>query len=143
MELRIQLLAIVGSVLLLLFVLELVRRKAFLERYALVWLLSGIVMLGLSIWKGALTELAKTLGIAYPPNAMFLVAFGFVLILLLHFSLAVSRLSDQSKVLAQRLGLVEQRLADTERRERRPAPGLERTGGFEGEAELLERSAPR
>ncbi len=47
---------------------------------------------------------------AYPPNALFLIAFGFVLVLLLHFSLAVSRLSDQTKVLAQRLALLEERL---------------------------------
>jgi hypothetical protein len=40
-------------------------------------------------------------------------------VLLLHFSLAVSRLSDQSKVLAQRLALVEQRLEETDRRARR------------------------
>jgi hypothetical protein len=141
MELRIQLLAIVGSALLLLFVLELVRRKAFLERYALLWLLSGLVMLGLSIWKGGLEEIAQTLGIAYPPNALFLIAFGFVLVLLLHFSLAVSRLSDQTKVLAQRLGLVEQRLGDAERRDRRTS--REPSGEFEDEAELLERSARR
>ena len=115
MELRIQLLAIVGSGALLLLVLELVRRKAFLEQYALVWLLSAIVMLGLSIWKGFLATISETLGIAYPPNALFLIAFGFVLVLLLHFSLAVSRLSDQTKVLAQRLGLVEQQLAERER----------------------------
>jgi hypothetical protein len=117
MDLRIQLLAIIGSAVLLLVVLELVRRKAFLERYALLWLFSALVMLGLSIWKGALNEIAKTLGIAYPPNALFLIAFGFVLVLLLHFSLAVSRLSDQTKVLAQRVGLVEQRLGASERRE--------------------------
>ena len=116
MELRIQILAIVGSTALLFIVLELVRRKAFLERYALLWLLSAVVMLGLSIWKGFLEEIANVVGIAYPPNALFLVAFCFVLILLLHFSLAVSRLSDQSKVLAQRLALVEQRLGDTEDR---------------------------
>ena len=108
MELRIQILAIVASGALLLLVLEMVRRKAFLERYALLWLLSAIVMLALSIWGGALEQLAKLIGIAYPPNALFLVAFGFVLILLLHFSLAVSKLSDQTKILAQRLALVEQ-----------------------------------
>jgi hypothetical protein len=119
MELRIQLLAIVGSALLLLLVLELVRRKAFMERYALLWLFAAVVMLGLSLWKGAVEEIAQLLGIAYPPNALFLVAFGFVLVLLLHFSLAVSRLSDQTKVLAQRLGLVEQRLGETERRRER------------------------
>ena len=55
--------------------------------------------------------MASTLGVAYPPNALFLIAFGFVLVLLLHFSLAVSRLSDQTKVLAQRLALLEERLS--------------------------------
>src|SRR3954462_8769377 len=104
MELRIQLLAIIGSAAMLVFVLELVRRKAFMERYALLWLLSAIVLLGLSIWKGALERIAHTLGIFSPPNALFVIAFGFVLILLLSFSLAVSRLSNQTKVLAQRLG---------------------------------------
>jgi hypothetical protein len=108
MELRIQILSIAVSAALLLVVLEMVRRKAFLERYALLWLLSALVMLGLSIWSGALESLAKLIGIAYPPNALFLVAFGFVLVLLLHFSLAVSKLSDQTKILAQRLALVEQ-----------------------------------
>lgn len=108
MELRIQILAIAASSALLLVVLEMVRRKAFLERYALLWLLSALVMLALSIWGGALESLAKLIGIAYPPNALFLVAFGFVLLLLLHFSLAVSKLSDQTKILAQRLALVEQ-----------------------------------
>ena len=63
-----------------------------------------------------------------------------MLVLLLHFSLAVSRLSDQTKVLAQRLGMVEQRLGDTERRERRPV--REQPAGFEEETDLLERSAP-
>ena len=124
MDLRIQILAIAACGLLLLVVLELVRRKAFLERYALLWLLSATVLLGLSVWKGALQALADLLNIAYPPNALFLVAFGFVLVLLLHFSLAVSRLSDQSKVLAQRLALVEQRLAEAEQRARRPRAGM-------------------
>jgi len=108
MELRIQILSIAVSAALLLVVLEMVRRKAFLERYALLWLLSALVMLALSIWGGALKTLADLIGIAYPPNALFLVAFGFVLVLLLHFSLAVSKLSDQTKILAQRLALVEQ-----------------------------------
>src|SRR5918996_971702 len=109
MELRIQLLAIAASGFLLLIVLELVRRKAFLERYALLWLLSALVLLGLALWQGFLADLASAIGIAYPPNALFLIAFGFVLVLLLHFSLAVSRLTDQSKVLAQRLAILEER----------------------------------
>ena len=116
MEVRIQIVSIVASGLLLFVVLELVRRRAFLERYALLWLFSGLVLLGLSLWKGALEDLADLVGIAYPPNALFLIAFGFVLVLLLHFSLAVSRLSDQTKVLAQRLALLEQRQERSEER---------------------------
>lgn len=115
MQDRIQIVSIIGAGILLLVILELVRRRRLLERYALVWLGSGLVILGLAIWRGALTDLADTLGIAYPPNALFVIAFGFVLLLLLHFSLAVSRLADQTKVLAQKLALLEARVHENER----------------------------
>jgi hypothetical protein len=115
---RIQLVAIAASGILLVVVLELVRRRRFLERYAILWLFSAVVLLGLAVWRGLLSELAQAMGIAYPPNALFVIAFGFVLVLLLHFSLAVSRLSDQTKVLAQRLALIEKRMSDAESEER-------------------------
>jgi hypothetical protein len=95
---------------LLLLILELVRRKRLMERYALLWLFSTLVLLVLSVWTGLLNLLASALGISYPPSALFAVAFGVVLVLLVHFSLAVSRLSDQNKVLAQHIGLLQQRL---------------------------------
>jgi hypothetical protein len=108
-DIRIQLVAIAASGLLLLVILELVRRRRLLERYALLWLFSAIVLLTLAIWRGLLEDIARTIGVAYAPNALFFIAFGFVLVLLLHFSLAVSRLTDQTKVLAQRLALMEER----------------------------------
>jgi hypothetical protein len=74
------------------------------------WLLSAVVLLGLAAWRGGLDVISKTLGIAYPPTALFVVAFAFILLLLLHFSQAVSALSDQTKVLAQRSALLEERL---------------------------------
>jgi hypothetical protein len=107
---RIQILTIFVAALLLIGVLDLVRRRRLLERYALLWLLSSIVLLGLAIWRGALDKIAAQLGVASPPNALFIVAFGFVLWMLLHFSIAVSRLSDQSKILAQRAALLEERM---------------------------------
>lgn len=110
MDVRIQIVAIIGAAGLLLTILELVRRRRLLERYALLWLFSGVVLLALAVWRGALEQLALLVGIAYPPNALFFVAFAFVLLLLLHFSVAVSRLTDQSKVLAQRLALLEDRV---------------------------------
>jgi hypothetical protein len=110
MDARIQIVAIASAAVLLVVLLELVRRRRLLERYALLWLFSALVLLGLSVWRGVLEKLAEAIGVAYPPNALFLIAFGFVLVLLLHFSLAVSRLSDQAKVLAQRLALLEERI---------------------------------
>ena len=110
MEARIQAVSIIVASLLVLGILELVRRRRLMERYALLWLGSGLVLLALAIWRGALKTLSDALGIFYPPNALFLIAFGFVLLLLMHFSIAVSKLSDQTKVLAQKLALLEQRV---------------------------------
>jgi hypothetical protein len=115
MDTRIQLLSIAVSAGLLVVVLELVRRRSFLERYAILWLFSGLVLLALAIWQGLLERVASLVGVAYPPNALFLIAFGFVMVLLLHFSLAVSKLSDQTRVLAQRLALLERRQREMER----------------------------
>jgi hypothetical protein len=114
MELRIQIVAVTGSLLLLVVVFELVRRKQLLERYALLWLLSALVLLVLASWRGLLSGVADAIGVFYPPSALFAVAFAFVLVLLLHFSLAVSRLTDQAKVLAQRVALLEQRQREHE-----------------------------
>ncbi len=124
MSTQLQIFAIVSTVFLLLIVLELVRRRRLMERYALLWLLCAIVLLSLGVWKGLLDELAGAVGIASPPNALFVIAVFFILVLLLHFSVAVSRLSDQTKVLAQRQALLEQRLREQEEggRARRPTP---------------------
>src|SRR3954466_15827958 len=100
---RIQILIICVAAMLLVGVIDLVRRRRLLERYALLWLLASVVLLALAIWRGALDRIAESVGVAYPPNALFIVAFGFVLWMLLHFSIAVSRLSDQTKILAQPL----------------------------------------
>jgi hypothetical protein len=87
-------------------IFELVRRKRLMERYALLWLLAGTTVLVLGIWKGLLTKLSHAVGIYYAPSALFAVAFLFVIALLVHFSITVSRLSDQNKVLAQKVALL-------------------------------------
>src|ERR1700730_3465805 len=110
MQARIQLVAILGAASLLLTVLEMVRRRRLMERYALLWLLSAGVLLVLGIWSGALAKISHAIGVIYPPNALFFLGIGFILLLLLHFSSAVSRLSDQSETLAQRQALLDERL---------------------------------
>jgi hypothetical protein len=115
MDARLQIVAIAGAIGLLLFVLELVRRRALMERYALLWMFSSLVILALAVFDDALTVMARQLGIVSAPNALFFVAVAFILLLLLHFSAAMSRLTDQSKVLAQRQAILEQQLRRLER----------------------------
>src|SRR5205823_10908691 len=76
MGVRIQIVSIVAIGFLLIGVLELVRRRRLQERYALLWLFSTLVLLVLAVWRGFLADVAKTVGIAYPPSALFVIAFG-------------------------------------------------------------------
>ena len=122
---RLQLVSIFAAAVLLFVVLEMVRRRRLLERYALLWMGAAAVVLGLACWSNALERLAKALGIIDPPNALFFVALGFIVVLLLHFSAAVSRLSDQSKVLAQRLAIMEQHVRRLQGEQREDDPVLE------------------
>jgi hypothetical protein len=111
---RVSLIASAASVVLLLVVLELIRSRRVRERYALLWLLTAVVLLVLSAWRDGLGKISDLVGIAYPPSALFVLGFTFIVIVLLHYSTVISRLSDQNTILAQRLALLESQLADEE-----------------------------
>lgn len=104
---RIQIVSILAMAGLLGVVFDLVRRRRLMEGYALLWLLSVAALLLLATWRDLLELFANAIGIFYAPSALFAAAFGLTLMLLLHFSLVISRLSDQNKVLAQRIGILE------------------------------------
>ena len=113
--LRISIVSAIGALLLLLVVFELIRSRRLQERYALLWLVTGTILLILAVWRGALSKLADLVGIAYPPSALFVLASFFILVLLLHYSTVISNLSDQNQILAQRLALLENRLDEDTR----------------------------
>lgn len=105
---RIEVIAVAVVICVLIF--ELIRRKHLMERYAILWLAAAVTVLVLSVWTGLLTTLSHAAGISYLPSALFAVAFLFVLVMLVHFSITISRLSHQNTALAQRLALLQQRL---------------------------------
>lgn len=112
MDSRIQIVSIVAMAGVFGVVFELVRRRRLMERYALLWLFSSAILLALAVWRDLLEVFANSVGIAYAPSALFAFALGFGLVLLLHFSLVVSRLADQSKILAQRVGMLQQQVEE-------------------------------
>lgn len=101
----------IASVILLAVVFELIRSRRLRERYALLWLLTGTVLLVLSLWRGGLNTIAGWVGITgYPPAVFFAVGLLFTIVLLLHYSTVISKLGDQNTILAQRLALLEHEL---------------------------------
>jgi hypothetical protein len=109
--LKVSIAATVASLLLVLVVFELIRSRRLQERYALLWLLTGAVLVILSAWRGGLNTIAAWLGVrGYPPAVLFAVGLLFVILVLLHYSTVISRLSDQNITLAQRIALLETRL---------------------------------
>src|SRR5262245_46565198 len=86
-----QYLAVGGSLVLLVFVLELVRRRRLTEEYSVIWILASIMLLVMSLARGTIDRVALWLGIQYGP-ALLLLALGFfVAVAALHFSLVISR----------------------------------------------------
>jgi hypothetical protein len=111
--LKVSIAATLASLVLVLVVFELIRSRRLRERYALLWLLTGVVLVILSAWRSGLNTIAGWLGVrGYPPAVLFAVGLLFVILVLLHYSTVISRLSDQNVILAQRLALLEAKLTE-------------------------------
>lgn len=103
----------IASLILLAVVFELIRSRRLRERYALLWLLTGLVLLVLSVWRDGLNTIAGWFGVTgYPPAIFLAVGLLFTIVVLLHYSTVISKLGDQNTILAQRLALLENELRE-------------------------------
>jgi len=105
-----KILSIIGSASVLIVVIELIRRGRLKERYSLLWLLAGGILLLLSSSRDILEYISHLVGIYYPPSLLFLLAFLFLLLITMHFSVVLSDLSEKNKKLAQELALLRQEI---------------------------------
>ena len=122
MLVKVQIIIGILSIILLLITFELIRKKRLREEYAILWLFTGIVVLVFSIWPEFFLSqfFAKITGVFYL-SAVVLIAFSFLLLIVLHFSVVISKLTSQQKDLAQHYALLELELNELKRRA--PAPG--------------------
>lgn len=107
-----QLMAVAGSGLMMLVVVELIRRGRLKERYSLLWLFAGGILILLSSSRHVLEYIARLFGIFYPPSFLFLLAFLFLLLITLHFSVVISGVTEKNKQLAQEIALLRQELRE-------------------------------
>lgn len=109
---RLTLLAVPASAGLLVYVVEMVRRRHLREEYSILWLAGGTVTLVLALKKDWLEAAARAVGVVYPPSFLFLVGMLFVLLILIHFSMAISRLHQMNKRMAQEIALLKEAAAE-------------------------------
>lgn len=103
---RVTLFSICASAGFLLYILEMVRRRKLREEYSILWLAGSVVILVLSLKQDWLVVLSRVVGIAYPPSFLFLVGILFILLILIHFSIAISKLHQMNKKMAQEIALM-------------------------------------
>jgi hypothetical protein len=103
---RIAVLSVIGSLAFFLCILELVRRRKLREEYSILWLSGSFVVLVLSAKQNWLERISGTVGIAYPPSFLFLVGMLFIVMILVHFSVTISKLKQMNKVIVQEIALL-------------------------------------
>ncbi|HPQ70494.1 MAG TPA: DUF2304 domain-containing protein [bacterium] len=112
---RQKIIAAVFIVLIFLLTIEFIRRRALKERYALLWLAASIVLIPLVLWYELLLKISKVLGIAYPPATILLTAIIFIILILFHFSVALSKTRRHEEKLLLRIAEQDERLDTLER----------------------------
>jgi len=105
---RITLLSVLVSAALLFYILEMVRRRKLREEYSILWLAGGVILLVFSLKKGWLDWAADAVGIYYPPSFLFLIGMLFILLILIHFSITISKLYQMNKKMAQEIAHLKQ-----------------------------------
>ncbi len=123
-----RLFAIITSVTTFLVVMELVRRRRLREEYAFLWVLTTVGMMVLATWYGLIEWITQAIGAVAVTTTLFLFALLFLLLISVHFTTVISRLTVQVRRLAQELAILQaerDRAAGDPGRAGAPAAGAE------------------
>ena len=107
--------AVVMTLLFLVFILGLIRKKKLKEEYTWLWFLVGVFLLVLVVWERSLAMLSSLIGAGTPLTTLIIFGFFFLILIIIHYSVKISVFNDQIKNLAQQLGLVRKELEDLKR----------------------------
>lgn len=91
-------------------IISLLKTGRLKEKYSVLWLMGISAMLVLTLSRRLLGKISLFFGVHYPPSFLFVFAFLVILAILLHFSVAISQHEKRQKILAQRLGIIEEKI---------------------------------
>ncbi|PIP71609.1 MAG: hypothetical protein COW89_11000 [Nitrospinae bacterium CG22_combo_CG10-13_8_21_14_all_47_10] len=104
---RIQVISILICILLVAYVFELVRRKHLSEEYSMGWLITGTLMLILSVSEDAIRWVSSLVGATLFTSTLFFFGLLFLMVICLHFSICISALTQQVRTLTQHIGILD------------------------------------
>ena len=110
---RTQVITAFGAVLLVLYVLDLVRRRKLSEEYSLLWVISSVIVASLGFSTRLLVWVSRELGIVQENSTVFAFGLAFSLAMLLHLSVRLSRLGQENQTLARELALLRHELEES------------------------------
>jgi len=119
---RIRVMALILSVVLLLVIIDLVRKRKLREEYSWLWIMTGAAIFVVATWQSLLVRVTELIGAKIVVSTLFFGALMFLTVISIHFSTKVSQLHEQVKELAQRTALITEEL---ERSRRTGSPGVE------------------
>ena len=111
--------AIIASIVLLLFILELVRKRKIKEEYSWFWLLIGSAIFILVIWYDLLLFITQLIGSETPMTTLYLFGFLFLLFVNIHYSVKISTFTEQIKRMVQKIGILSKEIEDFKNKEKR------------------------
>jgi len=112
----IQIISIAVSILIILFVISLIRKRKLREEYSILWIVGSLVLILFSVWRGLVDIIADLVGVAYAPAILLLTGILFGVLMFLHFTVVISKQADENKILAQEIALLKNRIDELERK---------------------------
>jgi len=105
---------IVSALLILVVVIEMLRRGRLRERHAVWWVVAGVLALIAGVFPSTLAWAARFVGIEVPTNLLFFVSIGILFFVALQTSAELTRLEAKTRTLAEQVALLELRIRELE-----------------------------
>lgn len=115
MDIKVRILVFLLSLLWLLFILRMVKRRKIWERYAIFWVYIGFGVLFVPLLVDVFDYALTQIGVSHPPSFFFLVATLGILLLLLQLTVEITTLVRRSRDTIQELAILEDRVKSLEK----------------------------
>lgn len=103
-------LAIIFSILFMAFVITLVRNNKLEEKYSILWIIFGIIIIVISFYPSIIDKVSNITGVVYGPSLIFLISFIILIIYIIHLSIVATKQNERIVKAAQEIAILKYEL---------------------------------